>query len=297
MSTLFQYSDKSVVFMYFYLFGLSANNAVLFDIDILHTNKNSCGSWYPFFFGAFFPYYTVNDQGGPMILKVIASLLSPTAFALGSVNFADYERAHVGLRWSNIWQTLSGVNFFVCLLMMLVDILLYCGIGLYLDKVFPNENGVRHPWNFILRKCFRRRKNTVGHSTCSSNVSIGNTSFPGNDDSEPALEAISLEMKQQELDGSWKKHNNFDARWPSSSYFRECFGFRMRYEKVWVCVPRMIFFFPELTVKEHLEVFTNLKGVKKTLERVVAEMIDEVVILDESTSDSMRLTWQLIKKN
>ena len=38
------------------------------------------------------------------ILKVIASLLSPTAFALGSINFADYERAHVGLRWSNIWR-------------------------------------------------------------------------------------------------------------------------------------------------------------------------------------------------
>jgi len=37
-------------------------------------------------------------------LKVIASLLSPTAFALGSINFADYERAHVGLRWSNIWR-------------------------------------------------------------------------------------------------------------------------------------------------------------------------------------------------
>lgn len=34
----------------------------------------------------------------------MASFLSPTAFALGTVNFADYERAHVGLRWSNMWQ-------------------------------------------------------------------------------------------------------------------------------------------------------------------------------------------------
>lgn len=41
------------------------------------------------------------------VLKVIASLLSPTAFALGSVNFADYERAHVGLRWSNMWRVYS----------------------------------------------------------------------------------------------------------------------------------------------------------------------------------------------
>lgn len=47
-------------------------------------------------------------------MKVIASLLSPTAFALGSVNFADYEHAHVGLRWSNIWQV--GCVRMVCLL-------------------------------------------------------------------------------------------------------------------------------------------------------------------------------------
>lgn len=40
------------------------------------------------------------------LLKVLASFLSPTAFALGSVNFADYERAHVGLRWSNIWRVI-----------------------------------------------------------------------------------------------------------------------------------------------------------------------------------------------
>jgi hypothetical protein len=37
-------------------------------------------------------------------VKVAASLLSPTAFALGTINFADYERAHVGVRWSNIWE-------------------------------------------------------------------------------------------------------------------------------------------------------------------------------------------------
>lgn len=86
------------------------------------------------FLAAFFPYYTVNDQGVSMlvscftfmlgftfiiycfwlcikltlctcrVLKAAASLLSPTAFALGLINFADYERAHVGLRWSNIWR-------------------------------------------------------------------------------------------------------------------------------------------------------------------------------------------------
>ncbi|KAJ8437047.1 hypothetical protein Cgig2_025894 [Carnegiea gigantea] len=73
------------------------------------------------------------------VVKAAASLLSPTAFALGSINFADYERAHVGLRWSNIWRESSGVNFLVCLSMLLIDTLLYCAVGVYLDKVCSSE--------------------------------------------------------------------------------------------------------------------------------------------------------------
>lgn len=34
-----------------------------------------------------------------------------------------------------VLQASSGVNFLVCLLMMFVDTLLYCAVGLYLDKV------------------------------------------------------------------------------------------------------------------------------------------------------------------
>ncbi|CAH1416759.1 unnamed protein product [Lactuca virosa] len=78
---------------------------------------------------------TVNDEAVSMVLKILASLLSPTTFALGSVNFADYERAHVGLRWSKIWRASSGVCFLICLIMIVFDSMRYFAIGLYLDKV------------------------------------------------------------------------------------------------------------------------------------------------------------------
>lgn len=48
------------------------------------------------------------------VWKVMASFLSPTAFALGTVNFADYERAHVGLRWSNMWQV---CHHYICVVL------------------------------------------------------------------------------------------------------------------------------------------------------------------------------------
>ena len=65
------------------------------------------------------------------ILKILFSLLSPTAFALGTVNFADYERAHVGIRWTNMWKvsvTFAYIELlnFCTLGGNIVSVLLYC---------------------------------------------------------------------------------------------------------------------------------------------------------------------------
>ncbi|KAK9664352.1 hypothetical protein RND81_14G035600 [Saponaria officinalis] len=368
MCSLFKYSDKSLVFMYFFSFGLSAITLSFMISTFFMRAKTAVAVGTLSFFGAFFPYYTVNDPDISMALKAAASLLSPTAFALGSINFADYERAHVGLRWSNIWRESSGVNFMVCLSMMIFDTVLYCAIGVFLDKNFSKEDNTRFSWRSILPKCFHRKKDTIRPYVSGSGMK---------------LEAISLEMKQQEVDGrclqirnlskvySTKKgdccavdslqlslyenqilallgHNGAGKSTtismlvgliPPTSGDALIFGRNILTDMndirkdLGVC-PQIDILFPELTVKEHLEMYGILKGVKEdVLESVVAEMIDEVgladkvntvvsslsggmkrklslgnalignskvIILDEPTSGmdpySMRLTWQLIKK-
>ncbi|KAJ9184819.1 hypothetical protein P3X46_004507 [Hevea brasiliensis] len=384
MNNLFQYSDKSVVFVYFFSFGLSAIMLSFLISTFFTRAKTAVAVGTLSFLGAFFPYYTVNDEAVPMILKVLASLLSPTAFALGSINFADYERAHVGLRWSNIWRGSSGVNFLVCLLMMWLDTLLYCAVGLYLDKVIPRENGVRYPWNFLFKNCFWRKKSMIKHHVPSLEVKLnGKLSNLGNDTVEPAVESISLDMKQQELDNRCIQIRNLHKVYatkggscaavnslhltlyenqilallghngagksttismlvgllPPTSGDALLFGKNILTDMdeirngLGVC-PQHDILFPELTVREHLEMFATLKGVKEEiLETSVTDMVDEVgladkvntvvralsggmkrklslgialigdskvIILDEPTSGmdpySMRLTWQLIKK-
>ncbi|KAK6945284.1 ABC transporter-like, ATP-binding domain [Dillenia turbinata] len=388
MGTLFKYSDKSVVFMYFFVFGLSAIMLSFVISTFFSRAKTAVAVGTLSFLGAFFPYYTVNDQAVPLILKVVASLLSPTAFALGSINFADYERAHVGLRWTNLWRESSGVNFLICILMMLFDTLLYCALGLYLDKVLPRETGVRHPWNFVFQRWFSSRKvinNDHGSKTSkhpTNKLSKKKLLYEA-DNPEPAIEAISLDMKQQELDARCIQirdlHKVYATRRgkccavnslhltlyenqilallghngagksttismlvgliPPTSGDALVFGRNIMTEMdeirkgLGVC-PQNDILFPELTVKEHLELFATVKGVSEDfLENMVTEMIDEVgladkantvvralsggmkrklslgialignskvIILDEPTSGmdpySMRLTWQLIKK-
>ncbi|OVA04022.1 ABC transporter-like [Macleaya cordata] len=388
MGSLFMYSDKSLVFMYFFLFGLSAITLSFLISTFFTRAKTAVAVGTLSFLGAFFPYYTVNDPAVPMILKVMASLLSPTAFALGTVNFADYERAHVGVRWSNMWRASSGVNFLVCFVMMLFDTLLYCAIGLYLDKVLPRENGVCYPWNFLFKPHFWVKKSISQHHSSNLEVKdndklgINESTFAGSL-SEPAMEAISLDMKQQELDGRCIQIRNLHKVYttkkqkfcavnslrltlyenqilallghngagksttismlvgllPPTSGDALVFGKNIRTDMdeirkgLGVC-PQNDILFPELTVKEHLELFAILKGVEEdSLDRIVNEMIDEVgladkantvvralsggmkrklslgialignskvIILDEPTSGmdpySMRSTWQLIKK-
>lgn len=389
MDNIFKYSDKTLVFAYFFVFGLSAITLSFFISTFFKRAKTAVAVGTLCFFGAFFPYYTVNDEGVSMILKVTASLLSPTAFALGSVNFADYERAHVGLRWSNIWRESSGVNFSACLLMMILDTLLYCAIGLYFDKVLPREYGQQYPWNFIFQKDFWRKKRIVNHSSSSFKVktagknSVSADNLFGQDTFKPAIETISLDMKQQELDGRCIQIRNLHKVYatkkgdccavnslqltlyenqilallghngagksttismlvgllPPTSGDALVFGKNIvsdidEIRKVLGVCPQHDILFPELTVREHLELFAILKGVEEdTLEGVVAKMADEVgladkinsvvralsggmkrklslgialignskvIVLDEPTSGmdpySMRLTWQLIKK-
>ncbi|CAI8613948.1 unnamed protein product [Vicia faba] len=389
MDNIFKYSDKTLVFAYFFIFGLSAIMLSFLISTFFKRAKTAVAVGTLSFLGAFFPYYTVNDEGVSVILKVLASLLSPTAFALGSVNFADYERAHVGLRWSNIWRESSGVNFSACLLMMILDTLLYCAIGLYFDKVLPREYGQQYPWNFIFKKDFWRKKKIVNNCSSSFKVKIaGSSSEPernllGQDTTNPAIEAISLDMKQQELDGRCIQirnlHKVYDTKkgdccavnslqltlyenqilallghngagksttismlvglLPPTSGDALIFGKNIvsdidEIRKVLGVCPQHDILFPELTVREHLELFAILKGVEEdTLENVIINMADEVgladkinnvvrslsggmkrklslgialvgnskvIILDEPTSGmdpySMRLTWQLIKK-
>ncbi|XP_031098016.1 ABC transporter A family member 1 [Ipomoea triloba] len=389
MTTLFQYSDKSLVFVYFFAFGLSAITMSFLISTFFTRAKTAIAVGTLSFIGAFFPYYTVNDETVSMVLKVMASFLSPTAFALGSINFADYERGHVGLRWSNIWRESSGVCFLVCLLMMLFDTVLYGAIGLYLDKVLSRENGLHFPWNSTFWKSFWRTKNTREHYASTSEVNLIDNSDKesanlfGEEIYKPVMETISLEMKQQEIDGRCIQIRNLQKVYstnrgncsavkslqltlyenqilallghngagksttismlvgllPPTSGDALVLGKNILTDmdeirkSLGVC-PQYDILFSELTVKEHLEIFGNIKGVSEDkIDSVVTEMADEVgladklntvvralsggmkrklslgialignskiIVLDEPTSGmdpySMRLTWQLIKR-
>lgn len=88
------------------------------------------------------------------------------------------------------------MKFFYCLNDTTIKIMLIL-------KVLPREYGLRYPWNFIFKKDFWRKRSSsskvkfTGKSSESEGTLLGRGIF------NPALEAISLDMKQQELDGRY----------------------------------------------------------------------------------------------
>lgn len=71
------------------------------------------------------------------------------------------------------------------------------------NQVLPRENGVRYPWNFIFSSSFWKNKSIAAHhaSNLKATSTDNKTSLSRKDTFEPAVEVISLDMKQQELDG------------------------------------------------------------------------------------------------
>lgn len=86
-------------------------------------------------------------------------------------------------------------------------------------KVLPREYGLRYPWSFIFQNDFWRKKKIAKHCSSSFEVKIAgkNSESDGNllgeDTSKPAIEAISLDMKQQELDGRYMIYNSSASTW------------------------------------------------------------------------------------
>lgn len=83
----------------------------------------------------------------------------------------------------------------------------------FVDQVLPRENGVRYPWNFLFSKCFwKGQKIKSDHSSIfevHNNEKDSNEikGFLGKDNIKPAMETISLDMKQQELDSRYVLRN------------------------------------------------------------------------------------------
>ncbi|KAM8934426.1 ATP-binding cassette sub-family A member 2 isoform 1-T1 [Pelodytes ibericus] len=89
--------------------------------------------------------------------KCIASLMSTTAFGLGSKYFALYEVAGVGIQWRTLSQSpVEGddFNLMLSMMMLIIDAVVYGVLTWYIEAVHPGMYGLPRPWYFPFQRSY-----------------------------------------------------------------------------------------------------------------------------------------------
>jgi len=146
--SVFEYSDDAVIFLYFFAFSVSVVMMTFLLATFFSKAKSAAILGTIIFFGSYFPYYAVSDPTMSTIVKLLGSLLAPTAFALGAGVIGNLEGAGIGATPSTSFDMYDNFSLFYCIFMLVVDSVLYGFLAAYFDKVLPSEYGTQLPWHF-----------------------------------------------------------------------------------------------------------------------------------------------------
>ncbi len=178
-SNIFGRSDGFLMFLVFWLFGVSSVALCFLISAFFSRSKLAAVVGTVLYIAAFFPYYNLNDPLKPYAGKAAASLLSPTAFGLVMDVLATLESNDVGLQWSNLYEQYGHFSVGAGMFMMFLDFFLYTIIGYYVDQTFPSEFGVQRPWYFCVTRsfwCGASRSSGGGSCDDSSGVQLADMS-------------------------------------------------------------------------------------------------------------------------
>lgn len=147
----------------------------------------------------FFMLYLASSgatESTPEATKTLYSILAPSALSFGIQSVASAEASGVGITFDTASELYGNYRFSTALWFMVLDFLLYTGMGLYLEQVIPKEYGTRKPWNFIFMPkywtwCGSKNKEASVQSN-ADNVAV---SISPSD----SIEAVSNELRAQEV--------------------------------------------------------------------------------------------------
>jgi ABC-type Na+ transport system ATPase subunit NatA len=176
--SVFEFSDDLPVFLYFFIFSLSVINLAFLLATFFSHSKTAAIMGTLLFFATYFPFYAVTDPALNPFWKILTSLFSPTAFALGAGVLADLETGQIGINAGSMFTVVGNYTFFNCLFMLSLDTILYGLLASYFDKILPTEYGTQLPWYYPI--------------TSVRDLFCGAPSPSGSDAEEPLLNDLSF---------------------------------------------------------------------------------------------------------
>ena len=259
--------------------------------------------------------------------KMGASLLSPICLSLGFITISQFEIARINMSGFNGYRYYEySANDMMG--MLFLDSLLYLFIGYYFENVIPQQYGTPRPWYFLFTKSYWIGSNSET-KTIEQNYEMEESSIKENfqdeaiyqnlneadilkirnihkvfGDGKKALNGVSLNLYKNEIfallghNGAGKstlinilsglyQSTKGQVLYNNQDMLKNLDTFR---KKIGIC-PQHDVLFTDITVKEHLELFANFKGVQaKIIEKEIDTILTDLEIKNKSDELSQNLS-------
>ncbi|KAG7398223.1 ATP-binding cassette sub- A member 12 [Phytophthora boehmeriae] len=194
---LFSNSSPIIIFLFFFLFGLSVLCYAFFISTMFSTARAGSFIGMIVFFFMYFAASAYTDSS-PEEDITYACIMPPVALSFGLSTISDFEASGIGANFENL--TTLNVNFRLstALSMLLVDCGIYTLLGLYLEKVLNKQYGTSLKWNFPFSPSYwRGRKKPSRPTMASTATDVDNVTVEVNSNIEP----VNAELREQERRG------------------------------------------------------------------------------------------------
>uniref|UniRef100_A0A8C4WL01 ATP-binding cassette sub-family A member 2 n=1 Tax=Gopherus evgoodei TaxID=1825980 RepID=A0A8C4WL01_9SAUR len=157
------HSDVFIIWLFLAIYAV-ATIMFCFLVSVLYSKAklaSACGGIIYFLSYVPYMYVAIREEVAhdkiTAFEKCIASLMSTTAFGLGSKYFALYEVAGVGIQWHTFSQSpVEGddFNLLLSMMMLIVDAVVYGVLTWYIEAVHPGMYGLPRPWYFPFQQSY-----------------------------------------------------------------------------------------------------------------------------------------------
>lgn len=314
--------------MFFLIYSI-ATTTYCFAMSVFFSKANIAALFAAIlWFVSYQPYSIMWDEyeNLSLIEKLIACLFSNSAMSFGIQLILRFEEKGEGLKWSNWNEPVSiddNLSVYMTMAMMLFDSLIYLIVALYVEQISPGSYGVPEKWNFPFKKSFWFEENNQIESIPMNDIQTHSGEKARNFEAEPtdkrvgvkivnlrkvyannniAVKELTLNMYQDDITvllghngaGKTTTMSLLTGMFPPTSGTAFVNGHNIRTHihkarsSLGLCTQHNILF-DELTVKEHIQFYSRLKGLDK--ESVDNEVYKYVRVLElEPKIDAMSST-------
>jgi hypothetical protein len=151
---VFEFSNKLLVFLYLWIYGMCLFSFGLFVGAFFSSAKTAAIAGTMLFYLTSFLTEAVSDRNISEGVKTFVSIFPAVAVQLAGLNMLEFEGSGIGLNFDNATDLYLNYRFSTCLWMMTISFFFFAILGLYLENVLPSAVGVRKPFYFPFTREF-----------------------------------------------------------------------------------------------------------------------------------------------